>query len=277
MEPSGRNRRPPVANGTTPKNRSNRPIGNRWQPTARVWERMVRNAMKKGLPGDRLRFVTGSCRRGGPLRHLVRHRSSLKQRVHAVLLTHGKPCPVSDLFGVRGRQLLARLGLPQPWQGTIEASLRLIDELDREISECERELRRLGADHRYVPLLLTVPGIGWVLAYTIAAELGDISRFPTPRKLAGYTGLCPRVYQSGERDLRGPLAKQRPRYLRWALVEAATHACTAPIYRDRYQQTQTRLGKQRGAKVAQIDLARRLTEASWHMLTRNQPFPPKGA
>jgi hypothetical protein len=45
--------------------------------------------------------------------HLVRHRSSLKQRVHAVLLTHGKPCPVSDLFGVRGRQLLAKLGLPE--------------------------------------------------------------------------------------------------------------------------------------------------------------------
>jgi transposase len=64
--------------------------------------------------------------------HLVRHRSSLKQRVHAVLLAHGKPCPVSDLFGLRGRQLLGRLGLPQPWQGTIEASLRLIDELDRE-------------------------------------------------------------------------------------------------------------------------------------------------
>jgi transposase len=209
--------------------------------------------------------------------HLVRHRSSLKQRVHAVLLTHGKPCPVSDLFGVRGRQLLARLGLPEPWQGTLEASLRLIDELDREISECERELRRLGADHRYVPLLLTVPGISWVLAYTIAAELGDIGRFPTPGKLAGYSGLCPRVYQSGERDLRGPLSKQGPRYLRWALVEAATHACTHPIYRERYQQTKARIGKQRGAKVAQVDLARRLAEAIWHMLTRGQPFAPAGA
>jgi transposase len=132
--------------------------------------------------------------------HLVRHRSSLKQRVHAVLLTHGKPCPVSDLFGVRGRQLLARLGLPEPWQATIKASLPLIDELDREIGDCERELRRLGADHRYVPLLCTVPGIGWVLAYTIAAELGDIGRFPSPRKLVGYSGLCPRVYQSGQRD-----------------------------------------------------------------------------
>jgi hypothetical protein len=48
-----------------------------------------------------------------------------------------------------------------------------------------------------VPLLVTVPGIGWVLAYTIAAEIGDISRFATPTKLTGYTGLCPRVYQSG--------------------------------------------------------------------------------
>jgi transposase len=209
--------------------------------------------------------------------HLVRHRSSLKQRVHAVLLTHGKPCPVSDLFGLRGRQLLARLGLPEPWQGTIEASLRLIDELDREIGECERELRRLGAAHHYVPLLRTVPGISWVLAYTIAAELGDIGRFPTPRKLVGYSGLCPRVYQSGERDLRGPLAKQGPRYLRWALVEAATHACTHPAYRQRYTDTKARIGKQRGAKVAQVDLARRLAEAIWHMLTRNQAFAPAGA
>ena len=209
--------------------------------------------------------------------HLVRHRSSLKQRVHAVLLTHGTPCPVSDLFGVRGRQLLAKLGLPEPWQATIDASLRLINDLDREIGECERELRRLGADHCYVPLLCTVPGISWVLAYTIAAELGDIGRFPTPRKLAGYSGLCPRVYRCGERDLRGPLSKQGPRYLRWALVEVATHACTAPVSRDRYQKTKPRIGKQRGAKVAQIDLTRRLSEAIWHMLSRGEPFAPKGA
>jgi transposase len=83
--------------------------------------------------------------------------------------------------------------------------------------------------------------------------------------------------QSGERDLRGPLAKQGPRYLRWALVEAATHACTAPAYRDRYQQTKARIGKQRGAKVAQVDLARRLAEAIWHMLSRGEAFAPKGA
>jgi transposase len=201
----------------------------------------------------------------------------LKQRVHAVLVAHGKPCPVSDLFGVAGRELLARLQLPEPWAGHVHASLRLIDELDREIAACEAELRRLGADHRYIPLLRTVPGIAWVLAYTIAAEIGDIARFPSPTKLSGYTSLCSRVYQSGESDRRGPLAKQGPRHLRWALVEAATHACTHPAYRDRYQRTKARLGKQRGAKVAQVDLARRLAEAIWHMLTRNQPFAPAGA
>jgi transposase len=209
--------------------------------------------------------------------HLVRHRSSLKQRVHAVLLAHGQPCPVSDLFGLSGRALLERLALPQPWQATVEASLRLIDELEQEIAACEAELRRLGADHRYMPLLTTIPGIAWVLAYTIAAEIGDIERFASPHKLAGYTGLCPRVYQSGESDRRGPLAKQGPRYLRWALVEAATVACRHPLYRERYQRTKTRLGKQRGPKVAQVDLARRLAEAIWHMLPRNQPFAPAGA
>lgn len=209
--------------------------------------------------------------------YLVRHRSSLKHRVHALLLAHGTPCPVSDLFGLSGRALLERLALPEPWSSNVRASLRLIDELEAEISACEKELRRLGAEHRYVPLLLTVPGIGWVLAYTIAAEIGEIARFSCPRKLVGYTGLCPRVYQSGNSDRRGPLAKQGPKYLRWALVEAAVHAGRHPAYRERYERTKARLGKQRGARVAQVDLARRLAEAIWHMLTRNQPFAPAGA
>jgi len=56
-----------------------------------------------------------------------------------------------------------------------------------------------------VPLLMTVPGIAWVLGYAIAAEIGDIDRFASPTKLAGYTGLCPRVYRSGASDRRGPL------------------------------------------------------------------------
>ena len=205
---------------------------------------------------------------------LVRKRTALKQRVHAQLMSFGHPCPVSDLFGARGRELLTRLEFPEPWRAGVLAAVALIDELDGQITVIERDLARLGAEHRYVGLLLTVPGIGWVLAYTIAAEIGDITRFASPTKLCGYTGLCPRVYQSGESDRRGRLTKHGPRYLRWALMEAATNAAKHPLYRDRYQATKQRLGKQRGAKVAQIQLARTLTEAIWHMLTNQQPFAP---
>jgi transposase len=209
--------------------------------------------------------------------HLVKHRTALKQRVHSQLMAFGHRCGWSDLFGRQGRELLARLEFPEPWRSNVLASVALIDDLEREIAGIEAELKTLGADHRYVPLLLTVPGVAWVLGYTIASEIGDIARFPSPTKLCGYTGLCPRVYQSGESDRRGRLSKRGPRYLRWALMEATTHACKHPLYRERYQHTKRRVGKQRGSKVAQVQLARTLATAIWHMLTRKQRFAPAGA
>ena len=73
------------------------------------------------------------------------------------------------------------------------------------------------------------------------------------------------------------MAKNGPKYLRWALIEAAIHAAKHPIYRDRYQRTKTRLGKQRGKKIARVDIARQLSEAIWYMLTTDKPFAPAGA
>jgi len=208
--------------------------------------------------------------------HLVRHRTALKSRIHATLMTFGHPVPVSDLFGLRGRELLDSLAILEPWATTLARSLALVDELDGEIARSEAELRRLGADHPYVPLLTSIPGISWILGYTIASEIGDISRFASPKKLAGYTGLCPRVYQSGAMDRRGALAKTGPKYLRWALIEAATQAVRDPRYGARYQRTKRRLGKQRGSKIARVELARELTTAIWYMLTRQEPFRAVG-
>jgi len=194
--------------------------------------------------------------------HLVKHKSALKNRIHSTLINFGKPCPVSDLFGLEGRRLLKRLEVPEPWRGNITACIELIDDLEQQISEINRRLKDGHAEHPYVPLLLTVPGI---------------ERFSSPEKLTGYTGLCPRVNQSGEKDRRGPLTKHGPTYLRWALLEATMHALRHPAYSERYQRTKRRLGKQRGAKVAQVDLARRLSHAIWHMLSRKEKFAPRGA
>jgi transposase len=209
--------------------------------------------------------------------HLVKHKSALKNRVHSTLINFGRTCPVTDLFGVEGRRLLERLEVPEPWRGNVTASVELIDDLERQIADINRRLKEGHADHPYIPLLMSVPGIRWVLAFTIAAEIGEIERFSSPEKLTGYTGLCPRVDQSGEKDRRGPLTKHGPTYLRWALIEATMHALRHPAYSERYQRTKRRLGKQRGAKVAQVDIARRLAHAIWHMLSRNEKFAPRGA
>jgi transposase len=169
-------------------------------------------------------------------------------RIHAALIAFGHPCPVSDLFGHAGRELPERLEIADPWRRTIEVSLRLIDDLELQISQLTVELRRQGADHRSIPLLVSAPGFGWINAFTVASQIGDIDRFASPAKLYGSTGLCPRVKQSGATDRRGPLSKHGPKYLRWALFEAAMNACKHPHYAERYQHTKRRLGRQRGPR-----------------------------
>jgi transposase len=142
--------------------------------------------------------------------HLVQHRTALKNRIHATLVTFGHPCPVSDLFGLAGRELLDRLEIPDPWRSNVDVSLQLIDDLERQIAAVSSELKHMGADHRYVGLLMSAPGFGWITAFTVASEIGDITRFASPTKLCGYTGLCPRVHQSGATDRRGSLSKHGP-------------------------------------------------------------------
>jgi transposase len=209
--------------------------------------------------------------------HLVKHRTGLKNRIHSTLMSFGRTVAVSDLFGVEGRRLLEGLELPQAWDQTIAATLEVIDHLDTQISCCAEGLRQVADDHPDVALLQTAPGIGPILGFTIVSEIGDISRFSTPKHLVGYTGLCPRVYQSGETDWRGPLTRHGPRWLRWAFVEAAIWASRHPVYQQRHHGIVKRLGPQRGPKVARVDTARRLTTATWWMLTRQQPFAPRGS
>jgi transposase len=55
-----------------------------------------------------------------------------------------------------------------------------------QIASLTVELRRQGADHRYIPPLVTAPGLGWINAYTVASEIGDITRFASSAKLVGY-------------------------------------------------------------------------------------------
>jgi len=124
-----------------------------------------------------------------------------------------------------GLELLAQSSMPAVWQRSIEEALAVIELLDARIAPLEQELAPIARADRNVALLVTIPGVGDLLALTLAAEIADVSRFPSPRKLVSYAGMAPGVKQSGDRSTSGlPLSKAGSRTLRWAAVEAAQHA-----------------------------------------------------
>ena len=151
---------------------------------------------------------------------LVGQRTSCKDQVHAVLAKCGIPVTRTDIFGRGGGIWLDGLPLPQPYAGKIASLRALIGVLDSEITRLEDQAAGLlGGDPGYAAIL-RLPGIGPVLGAVIAAEIGDITRFRTPGKLASWAGLTPRHHESDVKVIRGHVSKQGSRMLRWAVTEA---------------------------------------------------------
>ena len=106
----------------------------------------------------------------------------------------------------------------------LKHTLRLIGELDSEISEIESEIKRI-MDQIASPIL-TIPGIGYRMGAMILAEIGDFSRFDSPDKILAYAGASPSTYQSGQLESSySHMEKRGSRYLRFALINAAKYVC----------------------------------------------------
>jgi len=186
---------------------------------------------------------------------LVRIRSRLRCQIHAVLADHGITPEMSDLFGVAGRRLLAELELPPLSRHRIDGCLRLIDALTVEVESVDREMRVVFGQHSALPRLMRIPGIGFVGAATVIAEVWDVSRFRRADQLCSWAGLTPTERSSAEHTRRGHISKQGSRWLRWILVEAATnHTGRDP----ELGQFEARIARRRGLKIARLALARRL-------------------
>ena len=168
-------------------------------------------------------WVSRMRRRLARRQQLVRARSRAKNEIHAVLMRRlkGRP-PVSDLFGVKGRDWLRGLELPLEEAETVQAGLRQIEFLDGEVEQVERLISREALKSRQIRRLLTVPGVNVICAAVFLAAVGDIRRFSGSRPVVAYLGLDPRVYQSGSSPARsGRISKQGSPQARWARVKAA--------------------------------------------------------
>lgn len=193
---------------------------------------------------------------------LVRIRSRLKNQVHALCADAGIPVGVTDLFGRRGREQLDALVLRPIVASRLTANLRLIDDLGREILAADRELAALYRGDDRVRRLMPIPGIGFLTAVTIIAEVGDVGRFNSADRLASWAGLTPTEHSSAEHTRRGHISKQGSRWLRWSMVEAATRVGRAPALHRFVDPIEYR----RGTKIARVALARRLLTLAYYAL-----------
>jgi transposase len=142
---------------------------------------------------------------------LVRLQTGVKNRIHATLHRHGILHEFSDLFGKKGLAWLEQLSvdpaaLRESARGTLSGYLRLLRQLRGQLADVTGELRRqvrrsaTGELWRSLPGRRSLPGVSFILAYTILAETGRIERFKNGRHLCSYSLLAPMADDSGEED-----------------------------------------------------------------------------
>ena len=199
------------------------------------------------------------------LRHraqLVRLRTLLRNRIHAILADHGHGLPAGCWSGP-GRAWLAALELPAVSREIIDDDLALMDALQQPIDRLDQQVRqRAKADPR-VTVLTQLPGVGMFTALVLLAEIGDITRFASARKLASWAGLTPTVRGSDRTVHHGHISKQGPTWVRWVLCEAAQTAKRHPGFAPGYEGT----ARRRGKKIATTAVARKLITRAYHLLT----------
>ncbi len=209
-------------------------------------------------------------------------RTKFKNRIHATMAKYGITFEgVSDLFGTKGRRLLdERLNaLPPETKNCVQAELMLLDQVIESISKVEKHIYEVISLNPDMQLLLTLPGVGPILAIVIAFEIGEISRFASAEKLASYAGKVPRVKSSGGKTFYGRVRPDVNRYLKWAFTEAANvivlqqHTLGDCHVLRLYH----RIYRHKGHAKAVTAVGRHLAEATFYMLKKNEPYHEPGS
>ena len=210
------------------------------------------------------------------IRKMVRYRKSLgekrtivKNQIHAILQRNGIKHGFSDLFSRDGIRFLKKQKLPLMEEVILQGCIREIGFLSYEIDIMDMRLAEIAEKYEQTRLLMSIPGVDYYSALVILSEIGDIYRFPDPKKLVGYSGLAPRVYQSGKTKHYGHISKDGPSILRWVLTLSVHGAIKKPGKLRRFY---LRLSRRIGKSKAIVATARKLLIIIYHMLTKQEEY-----
>jgi transposase len=208
---------------------------------------------------------------------LVAQRTRLKNRLSATLAKWGTPASeYSDPYGKRGRVELEKHleRLPEQTRWVSGQLLAQLDFVSAQVKTLEQRLEELVEVTEQMQWLLSMPGVGVILAATIALEIGEVERFPSAMHLASYAGTTPRVHASGGKVRYGSLRVDVNRYLKWAFAEAGNSvAVNHTRCPERHvSQLYRRLRLRKGHPKAIGAVARHLAEAAFHVLRGKQMY-----
>jgi transposase len=206
----------------------------------------------------RLRGVNERTKTLNRVRHLLRRQN----REYA--------CPTKGIQTVRAKKWLQTLALEATERLELDHLLARWTLLDKQLAELEAELVRGLAGQPAAQWLATIPGCGAATAVGLAARVGPVERFSTPRSLVNYWGLAPTSNNSGDvRQRLGSISKRGSAPARYWLGQLVVHVLRKdPAQRTFFQ----RIKRRRGGKIALVAVMRRLTVIIWHLLTHQQPY-----
>jgi transposase len=202
---------------------------------------------------------------------LVQQRTRLKNRLSATLAKYGVgPSESSDAYGKRGRAALEKNleRLPEQTRWVSGQLLAQLDFVGAPIRELEQRLAALVEVTPEMQRLLSMPGVGVILAATMALEIGEEQRFASAMHLASSSGTTPRVHASGGKERYGALRSDVNRYLKWAFAEAANSVAVNHVRcpQRHVSEWYRRLRQRKGHPKAIGAVARHLAEAAFHVL-----------
>lgn len=202
----------------------------------------------------------------------VRQRTMLRNRIHRLLgAQHDLKLPqCSDLFGRKGMGFLEKLELAAPAGLLLKQQLDMLKNVQTRIKEDEAALEQMMSTTDSQKRVLSLPGMGPILAAVVVSEIDDISRFNSAQKLCGYIGLCPSTSSSGGKTYNGKLMKHCNKWLRWAFVEAAWVAMGCDSYFGDLYKRKRAAGKK--ANTAILCVARRMARITWQLLTQERSY-----
>jgi len=203
-------------------------------------------------------------------------RTGVKNRIQAILHRLGILHDFSDLFGKGGRQFLEHLALPEGSAQALRGYLDIHDILTLSLLSVEAWMKENLKEDEIVRLLMTIPGIGLILAHVIRAEIGESERFPTARHLASYAGLAPISDDTAGREGPRHCSKACNHVLRWALIEAVhgVQRTKGPNgLRLRKLYARLSVGGRKGAKSsAKVAVAHELSKLVHVVWTKRVPY-----